>query len=748
MALTQILRVTIISGLFAILFVPFIVATPFFFPFITGKAFAFRILVEIVFALWVVLALRDPSIRPKRSLMLYALLGLIVSLGVSALLGENPAKSFWSNFERMEGLISFLHFGAFFVVLSSVFRDEKLWKRFFGASIGVSVALALYGALQLGGVFAINQGGVRVDATFGNATYLAIYMFFHFFLTLIALVRWQPGTLTKFALGVALALQALMIFYAATRGTILGLVGGLFLASIIFVIFSDKNVQLRKAGAAILAALVLLVAVFFVAKDTPLVQSNEVLTRLAQISLHEGQTRFTIWGMAWRGFLERPVFGWGQEGFNYVFNKYYEPSLYGQEPWFDRAHNEFIDMALAGGASGFLLYVSLFGLALWYLWRPRNPFSVSERALVTGLLAGYTFHNFFVFDNLMSYVLFLSILAYLTVRTTGAATPVGADKVIAPATMNALSATIVIVLVAVLYAANVPGIVRASGLIKAIQPHCVNAKKTEVFCQVNGTTNPVAATQDLGINLDRFKRAVAGGGIGQQEAYEQLVQFALQIRTRNLITLSTDAFKTEVASFTADSFAEEIARAPEDARLRLFYGSYLRQSGDFASAERELAKALELSPRKQAIFFERGLLAFDEGQGAAALGYFKQAYELAPEYGQARVNYAAVLIRAGQANLGRSILQDYFGTETPDNDTVLQAYVAVQDFARGLAIVEGRVNANPDDPQKHIDLAAVYLNANRRTDAVASLKEAIRLNPDFKAQGEYYIQEIEAGRNP
>jgi len=57
--------------------------------------------------------------------------------------------------------------------------------------------------------------------------------------------------------------------------------------------------------------------------------------------LQEGTTesRFIVWNMAWKGFEEHPVLGWGQESFNYVFNKYYNPKLYNQEQWFDRTHD-------------------------------------------------------------------------------------------------------------------------------------------------------------------------------------------------------------------------------------------------------------------------------------------------------------------------------------------------------------------------------------------------------------------------
>src|SRR3989338_9056519 len=71
--MAKFLRIFTISGLFLIPLIPVIVAggesfTAFFFPdllfpFITGKNFAFRIIIEIIFASWILLALLEPKYR-------------------------------------------------------------------------------------------------------------------------------------------------------------------------------------------------------------------------------------------------------------------------------------------------------------------------------------------------------------------------------------------------------------------------------------------------------------------------------------------------------------------------------------------------------------------------------------------------------------------------------------------------------------------------------------------------------------
>src|SRR3989338_3096159 len=159
------LRKIVFTGLFLIPFVPFPVSSSFFFPFITTKAFIWRIIVEIIFAAWVLLALFDPNYRPKKSLISYAILGFIVCIGLADLFGVAPIKSFWSNFERMEGFITLLHLGMFFIVISSVFREID-WKRWWNVSLAASFLMVLYCVFQIIGVKDIHQGGVRLDGTF------------------------------------------------------------------------------------------------------------------------------------------------------------------------------------------------------------------------------------------------------------------------------------------------------------------------------------------------------------------------------------------------------------------------------------------------------------------------------------------------------------------------------------------------------------------------------------------------------
>ena len=228
----RISRRIIQCGIFFVPFIPLIVTNSMFFPFITGKAFAFRITVEIIFAAWLLLIMRDATYRPRRSLVAWALAGLVGIMGLATIFGESPLRSFWSNFERMEGYVTLLHLFAYFLVLGSFLKTEQAWKRLFATTVGVSAFIGLYVIGETASLFGTYHVGARLGATFGNPTYLAVYMLFHIFLALWLLYRARQEKIMRLVYAGALLLQFFALYHTATRGTILGVIGGLGLAAL------------------------------------------------------------------------------------------------------------------------------------------------------------------------------------------------------------------------------------------------------------------------------------------------------------------------------------------------------------------------------------------------------------------------------------------------------------------------------------------------------------------------------------
>src|SRR5205823_3269077 len=113
------------------------------------------------------------------------------------------------------------------------------------------------------------------------------------------------------------ALETIVLFYTETRGAILGLLVGVAVSATLALIYMRGRG--RTVAGATLGVLLVLVGGFYAMRHTSFVQNDVALTRVASIfSPGVLQVRFEIWHVAFEGFLERPVVGWGQEGFNYV----------------------------------------------------------------------------------------------------------------------------------------------------------------------------------------------------------------------------------------------------------------------------------------------------------------------------------------------------------------------------------------------------------------------------------------------
>ena len=704
-------------GVFLIPFVPLVISGSMFFPFITGKNFAFRIIVEIIFAAWLLLALRQAQYRPKKSFLLWGVLAFVGIVLVADIFAENPFKAFWSNFERMEGFVTLIHLLAYFLVASAVLNTEKLWHRFFATSVAVSAFLGIYGILQLMGKIVINQGGVRLDGTFGNAAYFAGYMLFHIFLTLFLIFRHRVSLTLRWLYGGAILLQLVALYFTATRGAFIGLVSGLFLTTLIVSIAEKKDGRLRTTAIVSMVFLVLVVGTLFIGKGHPWIKDNQTLSRFASISRSDAGPRFMVWGMAFEGFKEHPILGWGQEGFNYVFNKYYNPNMWAQEQWFDRTHNIFFDWLIAAGILGLLAYLSLFFFLLRYVWwgKPSGaePFTIAERSILTGLIVAYFAHNFFVFDNIGSYILFFSLLAFAHARFGETSPRVEKFAVVGNESVHSytIGSIVLIMLVASIYFLNVRGIFSARDLISGLRQ------------QPGGPLE----------NLKFYQTTAARNVVGSQETAEQLMQAAMTVIGGQNVPEET---KSQFLSTSVSVMEKEIERAPNDARLRVFIGTFFNRLQRFSDSIPHLEKAHALSPTKQTITFELASAYLNVGKIDDAVTILKNAHESALEFTTARITYAVALIYAKQFAQAEEILTAIPEKARIMDENIVKAYFAVKAYDRVLAIWKARVALSPNDPQVHVSLAAAELLNNNRSQAIIELQKVAELNPEFKKQAE------------
>ncbi len=732
--MTQFLRYTSIALIFLTTFIPLYVNNALFFPFITGKGFAFRIIVEILFAIWLLLVLRDKKYAPKYSHISALVTGFVFVILIADLFGLNPVRSIWSNFERMEGWVTIIHLWAYFIVTTSVFgsgeEGRRMWHNFFRMSLFSAFIVGIYGLVQYFGGAEIHQGSSRIDASLGNAAYMAVYMLGHIFLAFyLGLVEWSKRNSFLVWMYTVLGLFfSFLLYETSTRGTILGLVGGLLLALGIYAFFGNFNGEeepsrLRWWSIGIIVVIILSAVTLVANKNSAWVLRSPVLTRLATISWNENKTqaRGYIWPMAVKGVFDNPktaIIGVGQENFNYIFNANYNPKMWNQEQWFDRAHNVFLDWLVAGGILGFLLYVSLFVASLMALWKSNLTFA--EKSLLTGLFVGYGIHNIFVFDNIASYMLFFTFLGF--VHSVTAEKPIKLLEISDEQTENKVVVrdyiyfpVIVIVFFAVLYFVNIKPIQANTKLITALS-YCQGGKPTaELYADALKYHAPTA----------------------DQEIREQLLSCATGVVPAQQFSVETKKAFYDLALREIDNQAKA---TPNDARTFTLAGVFLNNVGDWANGQKVLERAAELTPDKQSTLFELATNYLNTGKAKEAVEITKRSYESAIENENAKLAYVTALVLNGEEKKAREL----FGS-TPEIFTTPQmvgVYAQRKEFTKIIDIYKNLIIKEPNNIQYYGSLARAYLENGQKSLAIAELEIMKTKFPEAKADIEAAIKQI------
>ncbi|MEK7085277.1 MAG: hypothetical protein AAB904_01975, partial [Patescibacteria group bacterium] len=246
--------------IFAAAAVPLFWSSNFFFPYTFTKTFLFRASVELAFLFWLPLAVSPPARfyggqqRPETgrlgaiktllaqfrfSRIMTVLLALFALGWVAAIFSPNFRGSFWSDYERMMGLLTYSHFIAFVAIAISVFREQRWWERVFLFSLGISGLIALYGIWQK-----IFLGVGRIESTFGNAAFLASYLLIHIFIALVMVMRERKINLKSVSITAVLFINFLALLFTGTRGALTGFAAG----SVLFlVLLARKNGEKNDA---------------------------------------------------------------------------------------------------------------------------------------------------------------------------------------------------------------------------------------------------------------------------------------------------------------------------------------------------------------------------------------------------------------------------------------------------------------------------------------------------------------------
>lgn len=396
--------------LFLSLAAPVVYLNSFFFPFVTPKAiFLFAVgLVTLVSLVWFMCSRRGWV--PVWSPIGTAVTIFVVVQFVAALFGADPLMSFWSNPGRMTGTFLSVHLLVLFFAMITVLHTRQAWDIFFSANVGVALVNTLLYVLSRGGIITLQ---ITNDvSTWGNSTLYGGYLFFQIGMALYLLAAPSRSWMRWYGALAATALTA-TLFLTDARAAQVSLVGGLVFAGALSLFTRGRARVVRWTGASVIGVMV---AVFFLVVGLLFVPDSAIRNQFIRLT---SQSRLIVWDIAWKGFLDRPLLGWGPENFEFVFAKYYHP-CFGSAAcqtayWFDRAHNIILDTLVHVGLLGLAAYLWVFVVTIILLWRAfrRGVVNDVSAIFVTTILAAYVVQNLTGFDSILSLFAWFVILAFV-----------------------------------------------------------------------------------------------------------------------------------------------------------------------------------------------------------------------------------------------------------------------------------------------------------------------------------------------
>ncbi len=425
----------VIGGIFAVL--PLLYFSGRAASYVTSKEYFFIGAVGLLTVLWGWLLLNDHRYRltKKNVLFLLPAVMLLASLTVSAIVGVDPATSFFSTVESGTGLLLLYHVLLFTVILASIIRvqQKKILTGIIQANLFASVVLAIFTFFTgVNGVVQTNSkmlNGSSGGAMMGNSLLVGSYFVFSVFLTIVLIAQEQKmykkilyylgiGIIVLspiyFNVGIwkGVKLSSSYLFLGEARIAAIAVIAGLLFSLFLWLSLRKGKRSMQAIGLVGLIIGVLIAG--FAIKDIA-----SPTTTLHQFFVTEGGNRTIDWQEAVQGIKDRPLLGWGPENYHVVYQKYLNPIVFspghGNEVWALHPHNNTLEVLINGGIIGFVCYLFVLAgiiIGLSQLYK-KNVFDAKTTALFAGMLVAFFIQQQMIYDSIVSYVMFFFVIAVI-----------------------------------------------------------------------------------------------------------------------------------------------------------------------------------------------------------------------------------------------------------------------------------------------------------------------------------------------
>ena len=599
--------------LYAYILTPFIKLDFLYRPETTGVNFYFRIMTELLFGAAIYLILKRQKIKLKPSPILIAAGAAVLIALISTFYSRDWTLSFMGDYQRMEGVVTWIHLFALLAVISTSTISWYQWNRLFTVMVTVSGIICLKNLYDF-----LASDNDRVYSIISNSAFLANYLTVHLFICLILIFK--GGKRWKILFSVIASLHLLTIILAGTRSVILALALAFVFISAISLSgimskaarwlkgYSSKRIALSALISAVILSFAVLSAVYTATKyfynDKIISTEYKASTnRLFEYRLSD-QTinlRLALWRIGLRGAARHLWTGVGPEQFNRVYFKNFDPSLANKDPWYDRPHNSYIYCLLSIGIFGLIAFVAVFTAA--FLCCMKIPVS-SERFILSALIVYFFCQGFFIFNHITALIPFVIILGYMVQRSCR---PLKIIKL------------------------KIPISAPAAGLLAAtvLTTLSILACNTAMFLTCYRIKAAFGINEKPSLeNLEKCKAAFRCPPAWRRNALENSIWFY----ARNFFDSENSPFKQNYLDTITEYIQKDTAQYPGDARHQVFYASFFRKVNEPQKAIYHLEKALAACPNHPEIITELGRTFCLMNDFASAKRCFIKAKQLCPVY--------------------------------------------------------------------------------------------------------------------
>ncbi len=726
------------SGVYFSLLSVFLVFSNLLFPFITSKQLFFNILIEILIVIWLAFIIKYPEFRPKKSFIFFGLIGFFSAILISCIFGVDFNLSFWGDVERMLGFFDVLHFLFFYFIIITVFRRPQDWRNLFILSVLAALGESYYSLF------------IKYYGTIGNTAYVSGYIIFNIYFALILFFSWreaEPKIKKNWFINL-IFLAAILIMLSVmevthTRGAYVGLAVSFLVLFFLFVFLAgSKKVKIYNLSALFLT--VILLSLVFIYSKSDLVQNNSILRTITQISTNNVtfQTRLISWKTALEDFPHHPILGSGYGNFAITFDKYFDPKFYSftaAETYFDRAHNNLVEIVSTTGLLGLLAYLSIFAAVGYYLINGLRlkKISTTNFILLVCLLIAYFIQNLVVFDSLVTYIALMITLAYVYWLVNKD------EEELEPASRNLNNKEIAVWLIA--------------GLVMLIIIFQYNIKPWLMLDET--IKGQLAFSQgDTSAGIEAYKKAESYNTVLNRDSRSSLINL-ISANPSLLSKLDGDKIK-DFFDFIIKSAESNVSYNPRDSMTQMQLANILNTASIFYAnnanqfyfysdrAVTAIDKSIAASPGRVTIYFSKAQILITRNEKEKAIETLKYAAVLNPNYNEPVCLLAKVYIFYNQEQEGYKTMDQCLdlggnGNLAPADfvRTAINHYNSQKDYPR-LIILYERLTTLEADAKSWVTLAKLYADQGRTDQAIKAAQKAGELDPGIKSAAEEFINKL------